>query len=240
MACVLWAGVASLQLRVTHHVRLGNSLISATEFRQNGSLVGSQGYMSPSSGFEAPLLVKKGKEIKIKEQQWMRECAIIQTLGPGRYLVSNFDQKQNIRAAIVKNGVIQRTGPDIKLKSSSYKEPTKSEPDNLIRKVFPPPQAVDTGIRAVYWSNYREGYKLGGVEFGVYIESMWRAAIKTPTGKVYPLEKCVRGLEGFIVRGIQYVDPKGWMVVDATVAPKGQEVGGRTNFGNHLFWIEPR
>ena len=69
---------------------------------------------------------------------------------------------------------------------------------------------------------------------------MWRAAYIDKSGKMSRLESNIEGLNSCVVRCILYVDPKGWMVVDASEAPFGNNRGAYIGHGNHVFWIEPR
>ena len=224
---------------VSHHVQLNGQVIYATEFRRNGSLVGSKGWMTPHDGKEEPLIVVRNQEVKVRDETKFGFTRILGTISKSRFKVQG-DEYRSYLVGDVSQGTLKTSGNPIMLKPGKSYPPKKSDPTPAIEKLFPPPSDVDTGIRAVYWKNYGHKAKLGEIEFGVYVESMWRAAYVDEKGKMSRLENCVQGLKGYIVRCILHIDPKGWIVVDASKSPIGGERGAYIGHGGHLFWIEAR
>jgi hypothetical protein len=224
---------------ISHHVHLNGQVISAAEIRQNGSLVGSKGWMTPSDGKEEPLIILRGKEVKVRDQTKLGFTRILGTISKNRFKVQG-DEYSSYFAGEVSQGILKTSGNPIMLKLGKRNQPKQSPATPAIERLFPPPSAVDTGIEAVYWNNYGNKAKLGEIEFGVYVQSMWRAAYIDEKGKMSRLEDCVQGLKGYIVRGILHLDAKGWIAVDASESPIGAERGAYIGHGNHLFWLEPR
>ena len=224
---------------VSHHVQLEDHVMSATEFRRNGSLVGSKGWSSLHDGKEVPLIVVRGKELKLPGRSNLRFNRLLGTVGKYRYKAQSYE-RQAYSIVDLSHGVLTPIGNPVKYVFPKSNPPNKNYSTRTIEKLFPYPEGVDSSLDGVYWSNLAGNAKLGEVEFSIGMESMWRAAYIDKSGKMSRLESNIEGLNSCVVRCILYVDPKGWMVVDASEAPFGNNRGAYIGHGNHVFWIEPR
>lgn len=227
-----------LVLKVTHHVRLDNTLLVCGNARQDGSMVGSKGYMGPHEGKSEPLIVLKGRQISIRDKTKLNYPEVIDFGRGGSVLVREDIGRVSFPAKVVK-GELRITGSGTPYKPRVGQKYTESMPDSKIRKIFPVPDGFsDTaGIRKVYWTHLRNGYDVGQVEFSWNMDSSWRAAIRTPNKQIQPLENYVAALKGFKVRGVHHIG-KSWMLISADKLDRPGNI--TLGFGDHLFWIEIR
>ncbi len=231
---------APLSFRITHHVSLSEPIQTAYDFRRDGSLVGSYGWSGLHDGHQMPLIVRRGKQIRLLNEETLRFTDVRAALANGNYLVVGLNQVTSVAA--IRDQKLIETGPGKAPSDQEEAHYVKAGSDAVVAKLFPVPEGMrdTTGIECVYWYDYVHGLKLGQVDTSCMMEYNYRSCLREPNGRTRPIEACVPGLRGYLVRGIEFVSPDGWFVVDADRRdPHPDPDGVHIGLGAELFWIEP-
>jgi len=229
---------SSVKFKIAHHVHLEYGVLSTYEARRDGSVVGSYGQMGLHDGFELPLIVIKGKQIVLSNERDLNSHQVAAILPSNRFAV--LTDYRAPRLGVLSGKKLMLGAPIPSAKAQSEVEPTKSPTSPEIDGVFPVPEGMrdTTANENVDLYKYLEGTKLMQVNTLTHMEYGYRGALIDASGRVWPLEKCIPGMARYQVRGIQFVSPDGWFVIDAIKDPPAHENGVRIGFGDELFWIE--
>jgi hypothetical protein len=224
---------------VSYHAKLDDQVFSCSNARRDGSMVGSKGFEGPHDGGYDPLIVWKGKQIRFNDKTKIRDGIISDFAKNGNYLVSDGYSNKWFNTRLIKNELVV-VGPAIKPKFKDEPAPLHVEPDPNMKRLFPVPSGVsDTAsLKPVIWMKWSNGLRLAQIEISTDFDFSYRVALKSPEGKVRPLEDCVPGLKGYLARSIHHVE-NNWILVSAEKKPKDTSSLWLGN-GSHLFWIEVR
>ena len=239
LICGVAIGLQTVTFTVSHHVVLPDCLLVGSDFRRDGSMVGSYGQMGLHDGAEFPLIVRQGKYVRLENLSIFQSYNVDALLPNRQYQVSK--DSQNPVEAVVRGNNLVLLGSMKGVSVYKGVSGKRSGRDESIVKLFPiPAEFRDTAeIESIYWWNYLDGTKLAQVVTVWHMENSYRTAFRDSSGKFRPLEKCIPELANYEVRGIDFVSPDGWFVLDA-IRTKPQAASGITiGLGNELFWIEP-
>ena len=228
------------RFKIFHHVVLPFGLLTAADLRQDGSLVGSCGYMGLHDGFERFLVVKRGRALPTIDSEGLWPYHLAAALPDGRYEMQ--DYQGHTRAASLAGSRLVLAGDMKPVRVAQALKPETSPSEPSIEKLFPVPVEMrdHAGIENVDWWRLKSGSRLGVANISISMEYGHRVAYQDPAGRLVPLEQCIPGLSRYTVDGIWFVSHQGWFVVSASIEKWDPRAGIRTGFGNELFWIEWR
>ena len=226
---------------VTHHVEVNDNVFDCAKASRDGSMVGSHGYEGLHDGGYDPLMIIKGRLIKVDvdEDSSLGDANILEFPKNGIFMFDLEREHKRYFGKVV-NGKLIKAGP-----APPWPKPTgpfdyKDHPDELLSRTFPLPGGMYEGqqIANVTWSKMSKEIQVGSLRYDCPQESAWRVALKDPMGRVRPLEDLVPGMKGYEARGVHWSD-KHWMLVSANRKRKDDDFI-TLGYGSHLFWIEIR
>lgn len=232
----------TVRFKVTHRVRLRGSVLRTFDAKRDGSLVGSYGQMGLHDGAEFPLIVLKGIQRVLANESDLASYQVAELQHGNTFKVLHDFKQPRIAVKIgnkLKLGA--RTSYNWARRQALIQVPAVQTPcSSVFDRLFPVPAGMrdTTSNESVDTYKYLGGTKLCQINTSWHMEYGHRSALTDAGGKTLPMEKCIPGLAGFRVMGIQFVSPEGWFVVDAVREQPPDDSGVSVGFGSELFWIE--